>query len=198
MKNVHQRVLSHSIEAVRPLIALAWSGTDGDIFPRDVIPTWRENPPGIAGLVPGVTRLGHGPFRFRLTEWDGTRWRVELERGAGFHGFDLAAEGRTTRITHTLDVAAGLFFRAVVVPIHDWAVESMFDRLEAALATGVVPARTARPMGLRARAAFRGMRAARTLGRRATSSVATERRTRSAPVEADGTSTDAPGAGRAT
>jgi hypothetical protein len=166
MKNVHQRVLSHPIEAVRPLVALAWSATDRDIFPRDVIGTWRENPPGTTGLVPGVTRLGHGPFRFRLTEWDGSRWRVALEGGTGWHGFDLEAEGETTRIIHTLEVDAGPVFRGVIVPIHDWAVESMFDRLEMALATGQVPARTERPMGVRARAAFVGMRALRTLGRR--------------------------------
>jgi hypothetical protein len=97
MKNVHQRLLAHPIDAVRPLVAQAWSGTPDDVFPRDVIPTWRENPPGVTGLVPGVTRLGHGPFRFRLTAWDGVRWRVGIEGGAGYHGFDLEACGDQTR-----------------------------------------------------------------------------------------------------
>lgn len=157
MKNTHTRVLAHPIEAVRPWIARAWSGTSEDVFPRDVVPTWRQNPAGVSctDLVVGVTRLGHGPFSFTLREWDGVRWRVELAKGAGWHGFTLEALGpRQTRITHTLEVDMGLASRLVVIPMHDWAVESLLDRLEIALATGSVPARSERPMSFATRALF--------------------------------------------
>jgi hypothetical protein len=101
MKNVHTRVLAYPIEAIRPWIERAWSGTDDDVFPRDRIRTWRKNPEGVArsALVPGVTRVGHGPFSFVLAEWDGLRWRVELTRRKGWHGFDLDPMGDRTRIT---------------------------------------------------------------------------------------------------
>jgi hypothetical protein len=168
MKNVHQRLLDHPIEAVRPWIALAWSGTDRDVFPRDRIPTWRKNPERSQGseLVPDVTRLGHGPFVFTLRQWDGSRWRVDFGGGRGWHGFDLEELGGQTRITHTLSADVGVAFRLLVLPIHDWAVESMFDRLEVALATGAVPARTERGMGLLAATAWETRRLARDITRR--------------------------------
>ena len=160
MKNTHQRLVDHPIEDVRSWIARAWSGTEEDVFPRDRIPTWRKNPPGVAPaeLVPGGTRLGHGAFAFTLTEWDGVRWRVELEGGHAWHGFQLEPRGDRTLITHTLEGDLGVGFRLFVVPVHDWAVESLFDRLEIALATGKAPQTSERPMGIRASAAFRTMR----------------------------------------
>lgn len=163
MTNTHHRLLDHPIDAVRPWVARAWSGTDQDVFPRDRIPTWRKNPHGVAAseLLPGSTKLGHGPFAFTLTQWDGSRWRVEVAGGLIWHGFDLEARGGKTLITHTLGGDLGLGFRAFVLPIHDWAVESLFDRLEAALATGSVPRTTARRMELRAAAVFRVMRLVR-------------------------------------
>ena len=142
MKNVHSRVLFHSIAAVRPWIEAAWSATEDDVFPRDFIRSWRKNPEGVApgALVPGVTRMGHGPFTFTLRQWDGARWRVDF--AGGWHGFDLEARGDRTEITHTLEGDLGLAFRLFVLPVHDWAVESMFDRLESALETGKVSAST--------------------------------------------------------
>jgi hypothetical protein len=166
IRNVHARRLAAPIERVRPWIEACWSGGDRDCFPRDVITDWRKNPPGVApdALVPGETLLGHGPFRFRLRSWDGTAWRVDVVgRPAGWHGFDLEADGDGCRIRHTLELEAGVAARLrwwLIAPIHDWAVEALFDRLEHALATGGVPARTERPMpriaGLALRLARRG------------------------------------------
>lgn len=171
MKNVHTRVLHHPLSEVRPWIERAWSNTPDDVFPRDVIPNWRRNPDGMSpsALVPGKTMVGHGPFRFALTQWDGHRWRVDLVNGEGWHGFELEALGERTRITHTLDAKLGLWFEVFVLPLHDWVVESMFDRLEIALRVGVVPTRTERPMSLRTRVLFAGMSYLQRRRRRASS-----------------------------
>ena len=93
--------------------------------------------------------VGHGPLRFRLRSWDGYVWRVDVvDSLTGWHGFDLAADGDGCLVTHTLELAGSLSSRVAWMAIETihWAVEAMFDRLEHALATGVVPARTERPM----------------------------------------------------
>ena len=67
----------------------------------------------------------------------------------GWHGFDLTPDGDGCRVTHTLELESTLSARLgwmAIEPIHDWAVEAIFDRLEAALRTGTVPERTERPM----------------------------------------------------
>jgi hypothetical protein len=48
-----------------------------------------------------------------------------------------------------------------IEPIHDWAVEALFDRLEHALRTGAVPERTERPMSRMAAVALGLARRAR-------------------------------------
>jgi hypothetical protein len=152
MRNVHTRRVALPIERVRPWIEACWSGGDRDCFPRDVIGSWRRNPPGAdpLALIPGETLLGHGPFRFRLRVWDGLVWRVDVVGSlVGWHGFDLAPDDDGCRVTHTLELESTLSARLgwmAIEPIHDWAVEALFDRLEQALRTGVVPARTERPM----------------------------------------------------
>lgn len=146
MENIHTRVYAASPEAIRPWLDAAWSGTDQDIFPRDLVPSWRDT----ETLVPGRTRLGHGPFRFKLREWDGWRWRVDFP--GGWHGFDLTPEGAGTRVTHTLQM--GDVIRPIL-PLHDWAVEALLDRLGAALATGSVPSFTERPLEGYARMTWR-------------------------------------------
>jgi hypothetical protein len=152
MKIVHVRRFAASIEEVRGWVAACWSGGDRDCFPRDVIATWRHNPDGVdpAALVLGETLLGHGPFRFRLREWDGRSWKVDFTGGMpGWHGFDLAPDGTGCRVTHTVSLPSSLSARLrwmVVAPAHDWAIEAMFDRMEHALRTGAVPSRTERPI----------------------------------------------------
>jgi len=155
MLNVHTRRFDASIDDLRPWIESCWSAGERDCFPRDVIPTWRKNPPGVApdALIPGQTLIGHGPFRFRLRSWDGARWRVDVAGGMpGWHGFDLTPDGTGCRVTHTLELRPSLRARVgwlVIEPIHDWAVEALFDRLGIALRTGEVPACTQRPMSRR-------------------------------------------------
>lgn len=152
IRNVHLRRVAAPIERVRPWIETCWSGGDRDCFPRDVIADWRKNPPGAdpLALIPGETLVGHGPFRFRLRAWDGVVWRVDVvgSRG-GWHGFHLQPDGDGCRVTHTVELESTLSARLgwmAIEPIHDWAVEALFDRLEHALRTGVVPERTERPM----------------------------------------------------
>ena len=154
MRNTHTRIIHHPIESVRPWIDHAWSGTKQDIFPRDIIPSWRANPDGTDALIPGVTKIGHGPFVFTLRWWDGVRWRADLDSNAGWHGFHLQAQGAKTRLIHQLDAQLSLATRLSVIPLHDWAIESLFDRLEHALENGTVPATTTRPMGFVARRIF--------------------------------------------
>ncbi len=147
MENVHTRVYPASPEAIRPWLEAAWSGTERDIFPRDLVPTWRDT----ESWVPGRTRLGHGPFRFKLREWDGWRWRVDFP--GGWHGFDLTTETGGTRVTHTTVLPAP---SKPIIPLHDWAVEALLDRLGRALETGAVPSFTERPLVGYARMTWRG------------------------------------------
>ncbi len=152
MLNIHSRVLRSPIEAVQPWIESSWSGGGLDIFPHDVVRSWRTNPPALpkGALIPGVTRMGHGPFGFRFQGWDGRRWRVAVEKTGylGWHGFDLEPLESGCRITHTIELQlrgwARLNWWLVIAPLHDWIVESMFDRLEEALRTGAVPSRSTR------------------------------------------------------
>lgn len=154
MRNVHQREIPTSLEKIRPFIEAGWTGTSDDPFPRDYIKTWRKNPPDRAAdaLVPGVTRLGHGPFSFRFVSWDGKRWRVCVESGEyrGWHGFDLEPTPNGTRVRHTIELdlsgPARVVWPLFIAPVHDWAVEAIFDRMEEALRTGTMPPVTARKM----------------------------------------------------
>jgi hypothetical protein len=160
IRNVHVRRVSAPVERVAPWIESCWSGGDRDCFPRDVIRTWRKNALGVdpIALIPGETLIGHGPFRFRLRAWDGVVWRADvIGRPVGWHGFDLGADGDGCRVTHTLELESSLAARLhwmAIQPIHDWAVESLFDRLDHALRTGVVPERTERPMSRVGKVAF--------------------------------------------
>src|SRR4051812_12167654 len=115
MNNVHTRHLAAPIDDVGPWIEACWSGSDRDCFPRDVIANWRRNPEGLAALalVPGVTLMGHGPFRFRLREWTGRSWKVDVVGGGigGWHGFDLEPDAGGCRLTHTLHLEPSLSAR---------------------------------------------------------------------------------------
>jgi hypothetical protein len=154
MRNVHVRTIGAPIERVRPFVESSWTGTRHDPFPRDVLPTWRKNPPGVdpLALIPKVTRLGHGMFSFRFDSWDGERWRVTVENPEfrGWHGFDLVAKTGACRLTHTIELdmsrRGAVLWSVFIAPIHDWCVEAIFDRIEEALVTGVMPETTRRPM----------------------------------------------------
>jgi hypothetical protein len=162
MKNVHVREMSAPIELVRPWIEASWSGTPRDPFPRDVLKSWRKNPPGAdpLALIPNVTRLGHGFFSFRFESWDGERWRVRVEttNTQGWHGFDLQRTAVGCRVTHTIELtpslAPAVLWHLLIAPVHDWCVEAIFDRIEEALRTGEVPTTTRRKMPWRAATSF--------------------------------------------
>jgi len=139
--NVHCRLFSAPPEALQSWIEATWSGTPQDAFPRDVIKSWRKNPPGVdpLALVPGKTKLGHGGFTFHFREWNGERWRVEFNGPwfNGWHGFELRELGGGAHLMHTISLQATglgiLLWRLLIEPLHDWAVEAMFDRLETAV-----------------------------------------------------------------
>lgn len=165
MKNIHSRIFDHPISLVRAWLDLAWSDSSQDVFPRDQIRSWRSNPDGSTAFVPGVTLLGHGPFVFKLVWWDGVRWRADLDCNAGSLSIHLVEKGRKTRVIVTFEATLDLASRLAIVPVHDWAVEALFDRLEVALRTGEVPRETTRPMGYFVRRMFESMRDRRGLGR---------------------------------
>ena len=162
MKNIHVREMTAPIEVVRPWIEAGWTGTPRDPFPRDVLKSWRKNPPGPdpLALIPNVTRVGHGPFSFRFESWDGERWRVRVESNdfQGWHGFDLRTTALGCRVTHTIELtpslAGAVVWHAFIAPIHDWVVEAILDRLEEALRTGEMPTVTRRKMPWRAAVSF--------------------------------------------
>lgn len=162
MKNFHQRRIAARPEELARWIERLWSGTGDDCFPRDVIPTWRKTD-GVRDpnqLIAGRTRLGHGPFSFDFERWDGSAWRVTFEREGmkGWHGFDLVPKQDGTLLTHTIEAdlagTSRLLWHGLIAPVHDWAVEAMFDRIEEALATGTAPQHTTRPMAFVPRVAF--------------------------------------------
>jgi hypothetical protein len=162
MENVHRRLLAAPPLAIHSWLLDAWSAGPRDIFPRDVIRNWRRNPASLepGAFVPGVTRIGHGPFAFTLREVSAGGWWVDVDGRPGWeHGFTLGAAPGGTLVTHRLrgPLRGGmaLAWPLVIGPLHDWVVEAMFDRLEVALATGSVPATTVRPMSLRVRLLFR-------------------------------------------
>ncbi|MCA9667194.1 MAG: hypothetical protein KC503_16460 [Myxococcales bacterium] len=144
--NEHERVLPAPPEAVRPWIERLWTGGEQDAFPRDRFVTWRHEQGD-------ETTLGHATLRFRLRRWDGSRWEAEVlsRQFEGWHGFDVERCGDGTRIRHTLegDARGAMRWRwsLAIRGMHDWAVESLFDRLQEAVATGEVPDASARPMG---------------------------------------------------
>jgi hypothetical protein len=109
---------------------------------------------------------------FHFEEWDGSKWRVTVkhQRMEGWHGFDLVPEPDGVRLVHTIELAlrgsVRLYWHALIAPVHDWAVEAIFDRLEEALKTGAAPRHTKRPMPLRARMTFTTLKFARSVGKR--------------------------------
>jgi len=168
MRNVHAREMGVPIDLVRPWIEASWTGTSRDPFPRDVLKSWRKNPPDVdpLALVPNVTSMGHATFSFRFESWNGERWRVRVESQdfQGWHGFDLQSTPNRCRVTHTIELALStkgiVLWRALIAPIHDWCVEAILDRIEEAVSRGEMPTITRRKMPWPAAASFALLRRA--------------------------------------
>ena len=159
--NVHSRWLPHAPECFGPWLDAVWSGGVDDVFPHDRLVTWRTRVEGQPQRwIPGETQFGHATLRFKLRRWDGTRWEADFlaRRLQGWHGFELVSEGGGTTIRHTLAGEASGALRwqwpLAIRPVHDWAIEALFDRLQEALARGSAPAETTRPMDAQARAGY--------------------------------------------
>jgi uncharacterized protein DUF2867 len=136
--NVHERILEAPPAAVGALL-------DGVGGPHDALwpspewaPMWLEGPPaiGVAG--------GHGPLRYRITDYvAGRRIVFTLDPGqglSGWHGFEVAPRGPGAVLRHTVEARACGRMRAVwpcvVRPVHDGIVEQVLDRAEISLGTG--------------------------------------------------------------
>lgn len=148
VRAAHSRFLPYSPEVVRPWLDHAWTGTSSDLFPVDFLPTRRLNPDGSNNLVQGVTILGHGALPFVFERADPRAWTVRTPFD-GRHGFTLATEEGGCRITHTIELEPPFYMTALwyafIARGHDWAILSIFDRIEAALRTGTIPTQTTRP-----------------------------------------------------
>ncbi|MFO0678874.1 MAG: hypothetical protein U0169_20265 [Polyangiaceae bacterium] len=154
MKDIHSREFDVRPADLARLVVRSWSGAADDPFPRDVIATWRKNPAGVAdgALVPGVTLLGHAGLAFRFERWDGRSFALASVHPAfrGRHAFHLVETTNGTRLVHELELeltgASRVVWPVVLRPLHAWAIEALFDRLEIALRDGRVPDRTDRPL----------------------------------------------------
>ncbi|HUC08174.1 MAG TPA: hypothetical protein VMR96_08790, partial [Solirubrobacterales bacterium] len=151
LRNVHERWFPAPPEALEPWVAKLWSGGADDAFPHDFIRSWRKNPPGVPAdaVIAGVTRTGHGRFSFLVEEAGPRKVRYGVRGGLeGWHQLELIPDGQGTLVRHSLEIRRPLLkvlaFRLLILPLHDWAVEAIFDRLGEALRTGKVPGRTAR------------------------------------------------------
>jgi hypothetical protein len=160
IRHVHVRRFHAPLAEVVALVDSSWSGGPLDAVPR-ALGGWRRTPAGAQGFAAG-TRFGHGPFSFLVEHWDGRRLRARIET-AGFrggHGFEVHSEGDQVVVTHDLDaqgaLPAWLVWQLFIARGHDWAVESLFDRMHVLLSDGGSSrARSRPPLGMRAFAATR-------------------------------------------
>lgn len=153
MRSVHRRRFDAPADRVRPWLDRVWSEEDNPLFPHDRVRPFRHDPVGAAAPVPGETVMGHGPLPFVFAGGDDRSWSV-VTPFDGHHGFRIEEDGEGCVVEHTLDIDAPApvewAWSLLVVDGHDWAIEAIFDRLEAALAEGAPPHRTDRPLPWRA------------------------------------------------
>jgi hypothetical protein len=158
IRHVHTRRIAAPLSEVVAAVDALWSRTKRDALPRQ-LSGWRRTPAGAQGLAVG-TRFGHGPFSFQVEQWDGQTLRARIDT-AGFHGqhgFHLRSEDDHVVITHELDAqltpVRWLLWQLFIASGHDWAVEAMFDRMQALLGAAA-PERHTAPLGMRVFARLR-------------------------------------------
>jgi hypothetical protein len=138
IRNIHQRTLPGSIEAVAGLLD-SLSEQDDRLWPGDRWPPMKMDAPlrvGAAG--------GHGPVRYQVSEYQPGRKIVFsfVDSGltAGFDGqhyFEVVPIGGQVTLRHVLEARCGLgtwlHWIAVIRPLHDALLEDALDRAERAL-----------------------------------------------------------------
>jgi hypothetical protein len=133
--NVHERVLSASVETVGLLLDSTGSQNDR-LFGSD---KW---PPMILdhGLQPG-SRGGHSLIRYRVSEHvPGRRVEFEFEpmthlsKFAGRHYFEVVPRNGQVILRHTIDVdtdfSTWIYWKIFIERIHDAVIEDSFDKAE--------------------------------------------------------------------
>lgn len=156
MKNKHNRLLKNrTMLEVRPWLEFLWTGTERDLFPVDFLQTFRRNPDGTRNaqeLIPGVTRMGHGPLTFVFDKSGADFWKVKTPY-SGWHGFRLVQQGNDVVIEHEIEMQLSMPMQHVWTTFieegHDFVIEALFDRLEYALRNGSLPKRTDRTVPLK-------------------------------------------------
>jgi hypothetical protein len=159
ISHVHVRRFAAPRTQLVALIDELWSRSSRDGLPRQ-LHGWRRNPEGSAGMAVG-TRFGHGPFSFEVEQWDGQTLRARIETAGfrGHHGFVLRVERDEVVVSHELHaeltLLRWLLWQLFLARGHDWAVESLFDRMHVLLGSRQPSALPAPPLGMRAFAALR-------------------------------------------
>lgn len=145
--NVHVREIDAPVDAVAALMS-GLGGDDDRLWPA---PAWTpmrlDRPLGVGACG------GHGPIRYRVTEYEpGRRVRFAFDPACGLEGhheLTVSPSGEGTRVEHVLDCRArGLtrLMQPVLIRAHDAVVEDLLDNAERE-ATGTVRA-PARPSPL--------------------------------------------------
>ncbi|WP_137993345.1 DUF2867 domain-containing protein [Streptomyces vilmorinianum] len=137
VRNVHQRVVAAPADTVGALLDRL-SAADDPLFPAPAWSSMRlDRPLGVGA------DGGHGPVRYRVTEYvpgRSVRFGFPGPGGAGergFHRLDVEPVGPDRcRVVHTLEQSqgAGKFavWATVVRPVHDTVVEELLDNVERA------------------------------------------------------------------
>ncbi len=139
--NVHERLIPVPAPRLAPLVdrpEYAWPAPQ---WPALVL----DRPVAVGA------RGGHGPIRYRVTEYEpGRRVAFAFDPGmglAGTHAFTVEPAGpSTTLVRHVLEAEPAGFVRVrwalVIRWMHDALLEDLLDRAEATVGTGpVAPAR---------------------------------------------------------
>jgi len=138
IRNVHERTMSGSTEAVAGLLD-SLSGPNDRLWPGDRWPPMKLDAPLRVGAVGG-----HGPVRYRVSEYcPGLKVTFSFDNSglaAGFDGqhyFEAVPVGEQVTLRHVLEAKCGLgtwlHWFAIIRPLHDALLEDALDRAERVL-----------------------------------------------------------------